>query len=64
MGYEDEEVDRTNPSLARVGDRADLIVINEIGQEKQSGSGESGNHEELVASHRLSKLDEDVTADE
>ena len=50
MGYEDDEVDRTNPSLSRVGDRADLIVIKEIGQEKQSGSGESGNHEELVGS--------------
>ena len=51
MGDEEGEVEWAHPALAREGDRADLIVVYQIANEKKAGDAEGCHHADLVARH-------------
>jgi hypothetical protein len=64
VGYQNEEVDGADPTLAGKRHGAGLVVIDEIGYEEKKRRRECGKHGDLVSLYMLSSLDEHVADDQ
>jgi len=59
VGDEEGEVDRANPAPARKGDRTHLVMVYQIGHQKEARDPEGCDHADLVAGH-LFPSDEEI----
>jgi len=64
MGEQQREIDGANPAVALERDVAHAVVINKVGNEKDRGDGEGGEHQVFFVQGAFAGADGDVTTGE